>query len=342
MDGVTSSINRSSVNTQNMTCNPMETSKHPFLIFVYSLLFLVGLILNSFTLWFHCCGAQRQVAKSLMIYMKHLTAADLLLCISLPMRILHYNSRLFSIHLLYCSFGGPLLFLNMCASILFMGFIAANRYMKIFYTSGTHFLMTTKASHLISIITWFILLTMATPYTVLLLTTHEHTPNRDTCDRLLNKRIRPLYRGAHAVSAIIFLIVLLSLVFFYCSSSCRVRQIQQKQQGSSNSEKLVKSRRNMLVLVSVFCFCFVPYYVVRLPYILLEGKCSVVFYYLKEVTVLISVSNICLDPLIYVFLCEGFRAQLNLKQMFKTEGNKSTSSLEERHTEDQSDMLTLP
>ncbi|MEQ2160015.1 hypothetical protein XENOCAPTIV_020895, partial [Xenoophorus captivus] len=88
----------------------------------------VGCIFNSFTLWFHCCGAHGQVSKSWMIYLKHLTAADLLLCGSLPLRIVHYASSSFPIHLLYCSFGAPLLFLNMVASILFMGYIAANRY----------------------------------------------------------------------------------------------------------------------------------------------------------------------------------------------------------------------
>ncbi|MEQ2189938.1 hypothetical protein GOODEAATRI_030442, partial [Goodea atripinnis] len=83
-----------------------------------------------------------------------------------------------------------------------------------------------------------------------------------------------------------------------------ILQIQQRRLGSSNSKKLVTSRRNVLVLISVFCICFVPYHLVRLLYVVLRGQCSVVLYYLKEVTILISVFNICLDPLIYVFLCK--------------------------------------
>ncbi|KAM4742752.1 P2Y purinoceptor 14-like [Anableps anableps] len=326
LEGVTSSFNESSGPAQNMTCDSVEKLHHPFLILIYSLLFLVGLILNSFTLWFHCHGAHGQVSKSWMIYLKHLTAADFLLCGSLPLRIIHYASSSFTIHLLYCSFGAPFLFLNMAASILFMGYIAANRYRKIFYSSGTQFLMTAKASHIISMTTWVFLLIMVTPYTILMLINHtSHPSDHGTCDHLINELIRPLYGVIHATAFIIFLLVLLPLVFFYYRTSRRVLQIQQKQLTSSNSKKFVKSRRKMLVLVSVFCFCFVPYHVVRLPYIFLEGQCSVVLYYLKEVTVLLSVFNICLDPLIYVFLCKDFRAQLNLKQIFCTKGNRNTS-----------------
>ncbi|PWA32448.1 hypothetical protein CCH79_00020905, partial [Gambusia affinis] len=124
MDATTSSIHDSSV--QNMTCNSAVKSGESVLAVVYSLLFLVGISLNSFTLWFHCRGARGRASKSWMIYLKHLTAADFLLCATLPLRIIYYTSSSFNIHLLYCSVGAPLLFLNIAASILFMGYIAAN------------------------------------------------------------------------------------------------------------------------------------------------------------------------------------------------------------------------
>ncbi|XP_043975886.1 P2Y purinoceptor 14-like [Gambusia affinis] len=326
---------------QNKTCDSVETSNHPFLILIYSLLFLVGFSLNSLTWWFHYRGAHGRESKSWMIYLKHLTAADFLLCISLPLRIIHYARSSFTIHLLYCSVGAPLLFLNMSASILFMSYIAANRYMKIFYSSGTHFLMSSKASHIISMTSWVVLLTMITPYSILVLINHTSQPSHHgTCDHLLKEIIRPLYIASHAGAFIIFLSGLFSLVFFYYSASRRVLQVQQAQLASSNSKKLVKSRRNMLVLVSVFCFCFVPYYIVRIPYIRLQGHCSVVLYYVKEVTVLLSVFNITLDPLIYVFLCKDFRAQLNLNQIFCIKGNRNSSSSEAGDSDNQMNTIS--
>ncbi|XP_014894546.1 P2Y purinoceptor 14-like [Poecilia latipinna] len=334
MDATTSSIHES--HDHNSTCDLDVKSYHSFLVVVYSLLFLVGLSLNSLTLWFHCCGAHGHASKSWMIYLKHLTAADFLLCISLPMRIIHYASSSFIIHLLYCSVGAPLLFLNIAASILFMGYIAANRYMKISYSTGTHFLMTAKASHIISITTWVVLLIMTAPYAILMLINNTPHPSEcSMCDQLISEHLKPLYKVIHAFAAIVFLLVLFSLVFFYYSASRRVLQVQQTQLACSNSKKLVKSRRNMLVLVSVFCFCFVPYHFVRIPYIILWEKCSVVLYYVKEIFILLSVSNICLDPLIYVFLCKEFRAQFNLKQIFCPKRKRNTCSLEASVSGDQ-------
>uniref|UniRef100_A0A3Q2CVV8 P2Y purinoceptor 14-like n=1 Tax=Cyprinodon variegatus TaxID=28743 RepID=A0A3Q2CVV8_CYPVA len=240
----------------------------------------------------------------------HLTIADLLLCFSLPVRIMHHASSSFTISLLSCSVGTSVLYLNMFASILFMGFIAAN-YMKIFHSLETNFLMTTKASHIISVTVWFVLLAIATSYTILMLMTYEATQYHRTCEHFMNKRVKTLYLAIHTFAAISFLSVLFSLIFFYCKTFHRLRKIQQRQLGSS-STKLVKSCRNMSVLVIVFCFCFVPYHVVRFLYVLLQGHCSQVFYYIKETAVLISVCNICLDPVIYVFLCKDFRTKFNL------------------------------
>ncbi|XP_027901094.1 P2Y purinoceptor 14-like [Xiphophorus couchianus] len=345
MDATTSSIHESHVHNHeshvhNTTCHLSVKSYHSFLVVVYSLLFLVGFSLNSFTLWFHCRGAHGQVSKSWMIYLKHLTAADFLLCVSLPLRIIYYDNSSFIIHLLYCSIGAPLLFVNWAASILFMAYISANRYMKIFYSTGTHFLMSPKASHIISMTTWVVLLTMITPYSILMLINEKHHDDEHSmCDHLISEPVKPLHILSHGFAFIIFLSGLFSLVFFYYSTSRRVLQVQQAQLASPNSKKLMKSRRNMLVLVSVFCFCFVPYHIVQLPYVLLEENCLVELYYVKEFAVLLSVSNICLDPLIYVFLCKEFRAQLNLKKIFCPKCKRNTSSLEASDSEDQPNTI---
>uniref|UniRef100_A0A3B3WP44 G-protein coupled receptors family 1 profile domain-containing protein n=1 Tax=Poecilia mexicana TaxID=48701 RepID=A0A3B3WP44_9TELE len=277
-------------------------SYHSFLVVVYSLLFLVGLSLNSFTLWFHCRGAHGHASKSWMIYLKHLTAADFLACISLPMRIIYYASSSFIIHLLYCSVGAPLFFLNWAASILFMGYIAANRY------------LTSTTNQIVNL---------------------DYCLKHGSLNIYSQETVKLMHTMSHVFAFIIFLSGLSSLIYFYNSASRRVLQVQQTQLASSNSKRLVKSRRNMLVLVIVFCLCFVPYHIVQLPYVILQGKCSVVLYYIKEFAVFLSVSNICLDPLIYVFLCKDFRAQFNLKQIFCPKRKRNTCSLEASVSGDQ-------
>ncbi|XP_062275944.1 P2Y purinoceptor 14-like [Scomber scombrus] len=296
-------------------CDQRDTKAHLFFMLVYTLVFVVGLVLNSLTLKVYFCSAQQQVSSIMMVYMRNLAACDFLLCVCLPLHIIKYISSSVTFQLVYCNFAVLGLYLNMYASILFMGYIAGNRYLKIIYPLGNHFLRTVQAARIISTVTWIFLLAPVISYVTLSLLTQEPltaVPNR--CESLHNAQVRVFYKIIHVYSTVTFLVVLVSLVFFYHSASRSVLQAQQRQLASSSCKKLRRSRRKMLVLVSVFCVCFMPYHLVRLPYVFLHRQCSLskVFYYLKELTVLLSVLNVCLDPFIYFMFCKAFRSQLTI------------------------------
>ncbi|XP_037533844.1 P2Y purinoceptor 14-like, partial [Nematolebias whitei] len=209
-----------------------------------------------------------------------------------------------------------------------------SRFIKILYPLRNHFLMTPRAAHIISKTTWVLLLVPITVYVIQMLITHKRLDSApNSCNVLSSEQINTFYIFIHITACIIFLSVLLSMVFFSYSASRRVLEAQQRQPAASSSRKLVRSRRNIMVLVSVFCICFIPYHLVQVPYIFLRERHVVVLIYLKEMSVFMSVINICLDPLIYVFLCKNIRAQLNLKQMFSTNGKRDTSTSERRPSE---------
>ncbi|XP_067451831.1 P2Y purinoceptor 14-like [Thunnus thynnus] len=278
----------------------------------------VGLVLNSFTMKVYFCSAQQQVSSILMVYLKNLAVSDFLLCLYLPFRIINYTSTSTTFHLVYCTFGVSTFYLNMYASILFMGYIAANslltpasllsRYLKIIHPLGNHILQTVRAARIISMVTWVFLLAIVITYVTLSLLTQETlTDVPDTCDALRSAQVIVFYNIIQTFSTANFLFVFVSMVFFYYSASRSVLLAQQRQPTSSSCKKLMKSRKKMLLLVSVFCICFVPYHLVHLPYTFLSKRCALsqVLYYLKETTILLSVLNICLDPLIYFIFCEA-------------------------------------
>lgn len=215
-----------------------------------------------------------------------------------------------------------------------------SRYLKIIHPLGTHILQTVRAAHIISTVTWVFLLATTTVYiTLSFFTQPKELPplsHAVSCDVLHSEQLSLFYKIVHTCSAAIFLVILVSLVFFYYSTSRRLSLAQQRQPASSGSKKLVKSRRNMLVLVSVFCVCFVPYHLVRLPYAFLTRRCSwsQAFYYLKEFTIMVSVLNVCLDPLIYFIFCKAFRAQLGLKRVFSTTRAATHGEVTERRSSD--------
>ncbi|XP_041654778.1 P2Y purinoceptor 14-like [Cheilinus undulatus] len=319
MEQVSPVLNLSSASTQtNMNGSSyydqdqVDSSASLFFIVVYGLVFLVGLLLNGFTLKFYFCSAQQQASSSVTIYLKNLAAADFLISLCLPIRISHFASRSVTIFRVYCNFGANAFYLNMYASILFMGYIAANRYLKIVHPLGNNILQTVRAARIISTVTWVFLLAFATAFTTMMLLSDESPPsvtNTLSCDVLLGEQLSLFYKALLFCSTSIFLIVFVSLFFFYYSTSRRLATVEQRQPAPSGSKKLTKSRRNMLVLVVVFCVCFMPYHLVRLPYTFLKRR-GQTFFFLKEMTVMMSILNVCLDPLLYFIFCKAYRARL--------------------------------
>uniref|UniRef100_A0A3P9C790 G-protein coupled receptors family 1 profile domain-containing protein n=1 Tax=Maylandia zebra TaxID=106582 RepID=A0A3P9C790_9CICH len=280
------------------------------LVYILSVSLQVGLLLNGFILKFYISQTQQQASRSLMVYLQNLTAADFLLCLCLPLRIIHYASNSAILHILHCSIGATSLYLNMYTSILFMGYIA-----------------TVRTAHIVSTVTWVFLLAPTIAYNIMFFITHKpFTSDRCYCGPLFSTSFSILHKAFQISCTIIFLLVFICLVFFYYSISRRVLQAQQRQLASSGSEKLVKSRRNMLVLVSIFCVCFVPYHLARLPYAFLWDTNTVgrLLYYLKEAAAMVSVFNVCLDPLVYFYLCKTFRVHVRKASWRVNNPNKQT------------------
>ncbi|XP_054649465.1 P2Y purinoceptor 14-like [Dunckerocampus dactyliophorus] len=316
--GTTAASNQSSPDNQAFDGMPLcsqSTRSRVLFVVVYSLVFLVGLLLNGVTLRVYLCGTG--TSSSIGIYLKNLAAADFLLCLCLPIRIAYNTTDSAGVRLVFCNFGAATFYLNMYASILFMGYIAANRYFRIVHSSGRHLLQSVRTARVASLVTWLVLLTITSSYIILSLVTQQAPSPSDgtaSCSDLHSEQLSLLYKVVHAVSATIFLLVFLALLFFYYSASRRLAAAQQRRASSCGARRLAKARRKILVLVSVFCVCFLPYHLVRLPYALIPRHYWCNVHYWKDVTVTLSAFNVCLDPLIYFLFCKAFRAQLRQKQ----------------------------
>uniref|UniRef100_A0AAZ1XBI5 G-protein coupled receptors family 1 profile domain-containing protein n=1 Tax=Oreochromis aureus TaxID=47969 RepID=A0AAZ1XBI5_OREAU len=214
-------------------------------------------------------------------------------------------------------------------------------YLKIVHPLGNHMLQTVRGAKIISIVTWVFLITVTSSYILVSLITENsvfETLTKVSCDEMHSKELSVLYKIIHVFSATIFVTVLVCLVVFYYKTSRKLSVAQEKQPASTGSKKLARSRRNMLVLVSVFCVCFVPYHLVRLPYAYTSktNNCSwrQVFFYVKEMAVFVSVLNVCLDPLIYFIFCKAFRARLSLRNMQTTTEVSTVAANGERRSSD--------
>uniref|UniRef100_A0A672LVX5 G-protein coupled receptor 87-like n=1 Tax=Sinocyclocheilus grahami TaxID=75366 RepID=A0A672LVX5_SINGR len=304
-------MDHNATNSTEVSCSLSEMPARPFFLCLYTVIFLASLVLNSITIYVYFCKAINQ--SSITIYMKNLAIADLFVCLCLILRIAKYSSTSMVIQRIYCNFGAPTSYLNMYSSILFMGYI-------------THMLQTVRSTRYICIVTWAILLCPNCAYIAAFVSTDKQPSAHSgfDCDSFHNNLLKQIYLALQITSFSMFLFVLVSLIVFYWLNVQKLRQAQRTMPDKPGNAKLRKSKRNMRVLMVVFCVCFVPYHLVRLPYVLIKPllhDCTAeqVFYILKELTVLLAVLNACLDPLIYFVFCKTFRAQLNLQRFCQAE-----------------------
>ncbi|XP_066566584.1 P2Y purinoceptor 14 [Amia ocellicauda] len=302
--------------SENNSCEYPIAALHTAFTVVYSLVFSLGLVLNAVTLWVYFCNKLN--SSSVMIYLKNLAIADFLLILSLLLKIINYSTDNMTIRKIYCTIGATLFYLNMYASILFMQYIGANRYLKIVRATENHTFHTVKTAKYISYGTWTLVLLLGGGFNALSINIWLSPVKTKICHSLLPTAVKTFYFSVHTVSIIVFIFVLVSLSFFYFQTTKRLK----KSKYASNKD-LLKSKKNMCVLITVFFICFVPYYLVRFPYILTTldviSSCAwkKTLYYLKEFTVLLSTLNACLDPFIYFIFCKAFRAKLGLEKLHK-------------------------
>ncbi|XP_052472000.1 P2Y purinoceptor 14-like [Carassius gibelio] len=312
-------MEQNATNSTEGSCGLYEMPARPFFLCLYTVIFLASLVLNSITIYVYFCKAIHQ--SSITIYMKNLAIADLFVCLCLILRIAKYASTSMEIQRIYCNFGAPTSYLNMYSSILFMFYIAANRYMKIVRPLQTHMLQTVRSTRYICTMTWAVLLCLNCPYIVAFFSADKQTLAHSgfDCDSFHNNFLQQIYLALQIMSFVMFFFVLVSLILFYWLNVRKLCQAQFTMPNQHGNFKLSKSKRNMRVLVVIFCVCFVPYHLVRLPYVFIKpllNDCTTeqVFYFLKELSVLLAVLNACLDPLIHFVFCKTFRAQLKLQR----------------------------
>ncbi|XP_073780469.1 G-protein coupled receptor 87-like [Danio rerio] len=317
-------MDQNATNSTEEHCGLSEMPARLFFITVYTVIFVASLMLNSIAIYVYFFKVTTQ--SSITVYLKNLAIADLFVCLCLILRIVKYASASVGIQSIYCKFGAPASYLNMYSSILFMGYIAANRYMRIVRPLETHRLQTVTSTRYICAVTWAAMLGCNSIYiAAFIITDKEHPADSGfDCESFHSNLVKQIHLVLQITSFLGFLCVLVSLILFYWWNVQKLQQAQRTMPEQPGNKKLSKSKRNMQVLVVIFCVCFVPYHLIRLPYVLLNPllhDCTTaqVFHILKELTVLLAVLNASLDPLIYFAFCKTFRSHLNLQRFYRSE-----------------------
>uniref|UniRef100_A0A673N330 G protein-coupled receptor 20 n=1 Tax=Sinocyclocheilus rhinocerous TaxID=307959 RepID=A0A673N330_9TELE len=265
-----------------------ETFSNYFaLVVINTLIFMVGMTLNSLALYVFCFRTKPKTTS--VIYTINLVVTDLLVNLSLPTRIILYYS---GGECLICSYMHIFsYFVNMYCSILFLTSICVDRYL--WRNPGV-----AKA---VCVCIW--LFAIIVTYS-LLMTAFKHS---GCC---LSKLF--------TLTVFEFFLPMVIIVAFTVRIMCALSSPGLMQQSRDRRMKAVQLLSTVLV---IFTICFTPFHIRQVLFYFHPDLPHHVIVY--HVTVTLSSLNSCLDPVVYCFVTTNF--QSTMKRFFRKMEKEQTS-----------------
>ncbi|XP_076838175.1 P2Y purinoceptor 13-like [Brachyhypopomus gauderio] len=284
---------------------------------LYGLLFLAAVVLNTLAAWIFF---QIRSSSTFVVYLKNVVAADLLMTLAVPVKVLSdAGVGGTALQVFYCRYSAVLFYTTMYISILLLGLISLDRYLKIVRPFGRCALQRVGVGRALCVAVWVLMLGLALPNVIL-----SSRPARATrgggklkCSSLKSELGLRWHEGFNYLCQVVFWGTLGLMVVCYTFISRKVYESYRASQASAGTATK-RTKAKVFVVVGVFSVCFAPFHLARVPYTLTQTRSTSTrcwaqnqLYVAKETTLWLCATNVCLDPLIYVFLCRVFRRKLS-------------------------------
>lgn len=280
---------------------------------LYIILFIFALILNSLAAWIFF---KIPSTSTFVVLLKNVVVADLLMTLTIPLKILtDAGVGPWQLRAFYCRYSAVLFYITMYISIILLGLISLDRYLKIVRPFGKSVLQRVRVSQILSAGVWVIMLSLALPNVILSDQPPKFSGGRLKCTSMKSDAGLRWHEGFNYFCQVIFWGTLALMVVCYTFISKKVYESYRASKSRSQAATR-RTKAKVFVVVGVFFICFAPFHFTRVPYTLTQTRGSShcraqnALYIAKETTLWLSATNVCLDPLIYVFLCKVFRKRL--------------------------------
>ncbi|XP_053176104.1 lysophosphatidic acid receptor 4-like [Scomber japonicus] len=265
----------------NMTVNRTE---HLGSAVVFGFVMVLGLPLNAVALWILL---RRHSLKSpSAVFMVNLAISDLLLVISLPMRVYFYATGTWPLSFTACICFTMLFLNNIRSSAIFITFISIDRLLAVVYPLRTRHLRTTSNAWKSAVFIWIFVIVMNIEEMI----RFSKIKNNSTCFEYDHNR-EPTTNLVYLQFVLVFILLTVNIVSTALVSWTLRRHL-------TDSARINKKMNVMLIFAMnlvMFTICFVPVSIgvtirtPKLPYF-----------------IWLACLNCCLDPLLYYFSLDHF------------------------------------
>ncbi|XP_054915627.1 probable G-protein coupled receptor 34 [Poeciliopsis prolifica] len=303
----------SPVATLEQNCTLDSASLSLSLAVFYSLFFVLGLVGNLFALWVFLFLHSKH--NSVRVFLINCAVADLVLLACLPFRVYHHlNGDRWVLGTVACRLVGNGFYMNMYASILLLGLISLDRYMRLRGRAGRS--LWRRMCGRKQLWSWVVCGTIWSIFlmgTMLMVVTKEDKDASTQCFEYRQRRGVAWKAYVNAMLVVLFWLVFIMMVISHAKIASKLLQLSQKQPALPNASKYKRTAKKSFFVLFLFTVCFVPYHIFRPVYIQSQVNDSRSCAYLgmvnniNEIMLLLSTFNSCLDPVMYFLLSGSVR-----------------------------------
>lgn len=283
---------------------------------LFFLMFPLALLLNVVAAW---VSLHLKATSTFVVYLKNLVAADIIMTLMIPIKAgANLPGAWQHLAVPMCRFFSVIFYNAQYTCIALLGCISLDRFFKIMMPRSTFFGQSLIFSKVMSGAVW-VLMFGGTGLPNILLTNKptENLTESSPCTILKGPAGIEFHEKSSLAMNVFFWLVSVIIVVCYICIANKVIQSYRKS-GSSNSQGKQKIKLRVFLVIIVFFMCFGPYHIIRIPYTFQQvsysdTQCSDVYErirFAKELSHWLATTNICMDPLLYVFLCREFKEKL--------------------------------
>uniref|UniRef100_A0A3Q0SCK7 Purinergic receptor P2Y13 n=1 Tax=Amphilophus citrinellus TaxID=61819 RepID=A0A3Q0SCK7_AMPCI len=302
-------MSNSTANLSSDCASSSPVTVHVVVSYLSFFMFPIALILNVVASW---VSLHLPSTSTFIVYLKNLLAADLLMTLMLPLKAASMlPSATTELRVFHCRYIGVVFYNCLYTSIALMGLISLDRFFKIVKPCGKVLGQNKKFSVIMSSLVWVVLFGSTVIPTIVLTNQYPTTITDDLCMSLKTPAGRTFHKYVVLFMDFLFWFVCILIVFCYI---CITLKVLQSFRNSGSRKQKIKLR--VFLVIIVLFVSFGPYHICRIPYTFYQvnyssSPCSLELgKFAKEVTLWLATTNICMDPLLYVFLCREFKEKL--------------------------------